>query len=172
MISITWIARHPPSLLATTYLQVPIHLPEMQADHESSFSHMSKHTEFKGYTYHALNSLFYSTFSCMLHLCKLSACLFAIVYTHSKTSGCFEKELEKKGGTIDSIPQGICEEDQPIHIPKLVLRLSRLKLQWMEFPDSADAHVYQKNHNKREIVTTKPKCFLNDQYCSYIWLGL
>jgi hypothetical protein len=53
-----------------------------------------------------------------------------------------------------------------------VLRLSRLKLQWMEFPDSADAHVYQKHHNKKEIVTMKPKCFLNDQYCSYIWLSL
>ncbi len=141
MTSITWIVRHPPSLPATTYLQVPIHLPEMQADHESSFSNMWKHIGSKGHTYHALKSLFYSTFCCMLHLCKLSACLFAIVYTHSK----------KKGGTIDSIPQGICEEDQPIRIPKLVLRLSRLKLQWMEFPDSADAHVYQKNHNKKEI---------------------
>ncbi len=136
MTSITWIVRHPPSLPATTYLQVPIHLPEMQADHESSFSNMWKHIGSKGHTYHALNSLFYSTFCCMLHLCKLSACLFAIVYTHSKTSGCFEKELEKKGGTIDSIPQGICEEDQPIRIPKLELLLSMIKLPWMAFPDS------------------------------------
>jgi hypothetical protein len=34
------------------------------------------------------------------------------------------------------IPQGICEEDQPIRIPKLELLLSMIKLPWMAFPDS------------------------------------
>ncbi len=46
-----------------------------------------------------------------------------------------EREREREREHM-YIPQGICEEDQPIRIPKLELLLSMIKLPWMAFPDS------------------------------------